>query len=94
MAYIQSRIERFWNTFGLLVCLAAAADVVYWRRTVWEMLLFPVLMVVAGNLFARFDREEKDTSRRSRIAARHAAIHCHCQVDAAGRSAASPCSAP
>jgi hypothetical protein len=53
MAYVQSRIERFWNAFGLLVCLAAAADVVYWRRNVWEMLLFPPLMVVAGNLFAR-----------------------------------------
>ena len=53
MAYVQSRIEQFWNAFGLLVCLAAAADVVYWRRNAWEMLLFPLLMIVAGNLFAR-----------------------------------------
>ena len=53
MAYIQSRFERFWNAFGLLVCLAAAADVVYWRRNVWEGVLFPLLMIVAGNLFAR-----------------------------------------
>jgi len=53
MAYVQSLIERFWNVFGLLVCLAAAADVVYWRRNVWEMLLFPLLMIVAGHLFAR-----------------------------------------
>ncbi len=53
MAYVQSRIEQFWNAFGLLVCLAAAADVVYWRRNGWEMLLSPLLMVVAGHLFAR-----------------------------------------
>jgi hypothetical protein len=53
MANVQSRIEQFWNSLGLLVCLAAAADVAYWRRNVWEMLLFPLLMVVAGNLFAR-----------------------------------------
>lgn len=53
MAYSQSRIERFWNAFGLLVCLAAGADVAYWRRTGWELLLSPLLMIVAGHLFAR-----------------------------------------
>lgn len=53
MAYVQSRIERFWNVFGLLVCLAAAADVAYWRRNVWEGLLFPLLMIVAGLQCAR-----------------------------------------
>ena len=53
MAYVQSRIEQFWNVFGLLVCLAAAADVMYWRRNAWEMLLLPLLMIVAGHLFAR-----------------------------------------
>jgi hypothetical protein len=53
MAYVQSRIERFWNAFGLLVCLAAAADIAYRRRNVWEALLLPLLMIVAGNLFAR-----------------------------------------
>ena len=53
MAYVQSRIEQFWNALGLLVCLAAAVDVVYWRRNVWEMLLCPLLMIVAGHLFAR-----------------------------------------
>ena len=53
MPYVQSRIERFWNAFGLLICLAAAADVAYWRRNVWEALLFPLLMVFAGFQFAR-----------------------------------------
>jgi len=53
VAYVQSRIERCWNVFGLLVCLAAGADIAYWRRNVWEGLLFPLLMMVAGNLFAR-----------------------------------------
>ena len=53
MAYVQSRIERCWNAFGLLVCLAAAADVAYWRRNMWEGILFPLLMIVAGFLFAR-----------------------------------------
>ena len=53
MAYTQSRLERFWNVFGLLVCLAAGADFAYWRRNRWEGLLFPLLMIVAGNLFAR-----------------------------------------
>jgi hypothetical protein len=53
MAYIQSRIERCWNAFALLVCLGAGADVAYWRRNRWEGLLFPLLMMVAGNLFAR-----------------------------------------
>jgi hypothetical protein len=53
MPYVQSRIERSWNGFTLVVCLAAAADVAYWRRGVWEGLLFPLLMVVAGFQFAR-----------------------------------------
>jgi len=53
MAYRQSKIERFWNAFALVVCSAAAVDVMYWRRTVWEGSLAPLLWVVAGNLFAR-----------------------------------------
>jgi hypothetical membrane protein len=53
MPYVQSRIERCWNGFALLVCLAAGADVAYWRRNKWEGLLFPLLMIVAGFLFAR-----------------------------------------
>jgi len=53
MAYTQSRTERFWNGFAFLVCLAAAADVAYWRRNMWEGLLLPLLSIVAGNLFAR-----------------------------------------
>ena len=53
MDYVQSRIERFWNAFCLLVCLGAAADVAYWRRNLWEGILFPLLMIVAGFLFAR-----------------------------------------
>ena len=53
MAYAQSRIERVWNAFGLAVCLAAAADIAYRRRNVWEGLLFLLLLVLAGNLFAR-----------------------------------------
>jgi hypothetical protein len=53
MPYVQSRIERVWNGFGLLVCLAAAIDVAYWRRNKWEGLLLPLLSMVAGNLFAR-----------------------------------------
>jgi hypothetical protein len=50
---VTPRTDRLWNAFALLVCLAAAADVMYWRRTRWELLLFPLLMVVAGYLFAR-----------------------------------------
>jgi hypothetical protein len=53
MPYVQSRFERCWNGFALLVCLAAGADVGYWRRNKWEGLLFPLLMIVAGFLFAR-----------------------------------------
>jgi hypothetical protein len=53
MAYAQSRIERFWNAFGLVVCLAAAADIAYRRRNVWEGLLSLLLLILAGNLFAR-----------------------------------------
>lgn len=53
MAYTQSRSERFWNAFALIVCLAAGADLMYWRRNVWEALLVPLLAVCAGNLFAR-----------------------------------------
>jgi hypothetical protein len=53
MPYVQSRIERCWNGFGFLVCLAAVIDVAYWRRNVWEGLLLPLLSIVAGNLFAR-----------------------------------------
>jgi CDP-diglyceride synthetase len=49
----SSRIERFSNVFGFLLCLTGAADVLYWHRNAWEWLLVPVLMVVAGNLFAR-----------------------------------------
>jgi hypothetical protein len=46
-------MERFWNAFGVVVCLAAAADMAYWRRNVWEGLLFLLLLILAGNLFAR-----------------------------------------
>ena len=53
MAYVQSRIERCWNAFELLVCLAAGADVACWRRNRWEGLLFPLLMIVSGFLCAR-----------------------------------------
>jgi hypothetical protein len=53
MPYVQSRIERCWNAFGLLVCLAAALDVAYWRRSVWEGVLSPLLSIVAGVQFAR-----------------------------------------
>jgi hypothetical protein len=53
MPYVQSRIERVWNGFGFLLCLAAVADVAYWRRNVWEGLLLPGLSIVDGNLFAR-----------------------------------------
>jgi hypothetical protein len=53
MPYVQSRIERCWNTFTLLVCLAAAADVAYWRRNRWEGALLPLLSMVAGFQFAR-----------------------------------------
>jgi hypothetical protein len=47
-----SRVERFWNAFGLVVCLAAAADAMYWRRNLWEAILAPLLLVFAGRLFA------------------------------------------
>jgi hypothetical protein len=53
MAYAQSRVERFWNAFGLVVCLTAASDIAYRRRNVWEGLLFLLLLILAGNLFAR-----------------------------------------
>ena len=53
MPYVQSRIERCWNAFALLVCLAAAADVAYWRRNMWEGALLPLLSMVAGFQFAR-----------------------------------------
>jgi len=53
MPYVQSRIERCWNAFGLLVCLAAALDIAYWRRNVWEGLLAPLLSIAAGVQFAR-----------------------------------------
>ena len=54
MSYRQSKIERFWNGFALVVCLAAAVDVMYWHRTMWEASLAPLLWIVAGNLLARF----------------------------------------
>jgi hypothetical protein len=53
MPYVQSRFERCWNAFTLLVCLAAAADVAYWRRNMWEGALMPLLSIVAGFQFAR-----------------------------------------
>jgi len=59
----KSRIERFWNAFGLVVCLAGAADMAYWRRNVWEGLLFLLLVIVAGNLLARLIGLALPTSR-------------------------------
>jgi hypothetical protein len=53
MPYTQSRIERCWNAFGLIVCAAACADLMYWHRNVWEGLLGMLLAICAGNLFAR-----------------------------------------
>ena len=53
MAYTQSRIERFWNAFGVLVSLAGVADLAYWRLNVWEGLLVPLLSIFAGVTFAR-----------------------------------------
>ncbi len=53
MTRVGTRIEQFWNAFCLLVCLAAAADFVYWRRSRGEMLLGLLLCIVAGNLFSR-----------------------------------------
>ncbi len=53
MTWVRSRIDQFWNAFGLLVCLAAATDFAYWRRSRWEMLLGVLLFIVSGNLFAR-----------------------------------------
>jgi hypothetical protein len=66
VGYFQSRIERFWNAFGLLVCLAAAADVAYWRRNRWEGLLFGLLMILAGVLFARLVGVGSPTGNSSR----------------------------
>jgi hypothetical protein len=51
MAGIPSGVERFWNAFGLVVCLAAGADGMYWRRNVWEGTLAILLLVFAGRLF-------------------------------------------
>jgi hypothetical protein len=65
MAYVQSRIERFWNAFALLVCLAAGADIAYWRRTVWEGVLFPLLMIAAGHLFARLTGRFPDSGLKN-----------------------------
>jgi hypothetical protein len=53
MPYVQSRFERCWNGLAVVVCLAAAADIAYWRRGPWEGLLVPLLLVVAGSQFAR-----------------------------------------
>ncbi len=53
MAHIQSRIERSWNAFGVLVSLGGVADLAYWHRNVWEALLVPLLSIFAGFTFAR-----------------------------------------
>ena len=53
MPYVQSRIERCWNAFAFLASSAAAADIGYRRRNVWEALLFMLLTMAAGFQFAR-----------------------------------------
>jgi hypothetical protein len=53
MAYRQSNIERCWNAFALLVCLAAGGYFGYWHCNLFEGILFPLLMIAAGSMFAR-----------------------------------------
>jgi hypothetical protein len=40
----------------VIVCLAAGFDIAYWHRNTWEGVLSPLLMIVAGYLFARVIR--------------------------------------
>ena len=67
MNWIRSRVDQYWNAFSLLVCLAAAADLVYWRRSRLEMLLGLLLLIVAGNLFARLVNLSGNRTHSSRV---------------------------
>jgi hypothetical protein len=45
---------RYWDLFAALVCAAAAVNIAYWRRSLWDILIVASLSLAAGYLMARF----------------------------------------